>query len=209
KSVPPVVLAVRPDRAAALERHLFDGSYKGVTDLVTKWVWPAPARAVTRLCARRGIGPNAVTAASLTLVLIVTVLFARGHFAAGLALAWVMTFLDTVDGKLARVTVTSTRAGHLFDHGIDVIHPPVWYCGWAWGLTGGLPAVWTLAPVLGVIVVGYVAGRLVEMVFKHWVGGCSLFTWRPVDSYFRLIMARRNPNLLLLTGFTAAGASGA
>ena len=209
KSVPPVVLAVRADRAAALERHLFDGSYKGVTDLVTKWVWPAPARVVTGLCARHGIGPNAVTASSFALVLIVTVLFARGHFVAGLALAWVMTFLDTVDGKLARVTVTSTRGGHLFDHGIDVIHPPVWYCSWAWGLTGGPPAVWTLAPVLGAILAAYVAGRLVEMVFKHWVGGCSLFTWRPVDSYFRLIMARRNPNLLLLTGFTVAGAPGA
>lgn len=205
KSAPPVVLPVRAERAAALERHLFDGSYKGVTDLVTKWVWPAPARAVTRVCARLGIGPNAVTATGFTLVVIVTVLFARRHFAAGLLLAWVMTFLDTVDGKLARVTVTSTQAGHLFDHGIDAIHPPIWYFAWAYGLTGGPPGIWELAPVLGVILLAYIAGRLVETTFKHWVGGCSLFTWRPADSYFRLIMARRNPNLLLLTACTAAG----
>jgi hypothetical protein len=67
KSAPPLLLPVRATNAAALERHLFDGSYKGVTDLVTKWVWPAPARAVTRWCARLGIGPNAVTAMSLVL----------------------------------------------------------------------------------------------------------------------------------------------
>ena len=72
------MLPARADRAAALERHLFDGSYKGVTDLVTKWVWPAPARAVTRVCARYGIPPNAVTAVSFALVVIVTLLFARG-----------------------------------------------------------------------------------------------------------------------------------
>ena len=45
-----------------------------------------------------------------------------------------MTFLDTVDGKLARVTVTSSRVGHILDHGMDIIHPPIWYACWASGL---------------------------------------------------------------------------
>ena len=209
KSAPPVVLPVRAERAAALERHLFNGSYKGVTDLVTKWVWPAPARAVTRVCARLGIPPNAVTAVSLALVVLATVLFAEGRFAAGLVLGWVMTFLDTVDGKLARVTVTSTPAGHYFDHGIDSVHPPIWYLAWAWGLTGGPPGIWTWGPLLAALLVFYVAGRMIETAFKHLVGGGTLFTWRPFDSYFRLVMARRNPNLLLLTGFLAAGAPAA
>ena len=205
KSVPPVVLPIRANRTAALERHLFDGSYKGVTDLVTKWVWPAPARAVTRVCARFGIPPNGVTAMSLALVVAATILFAKGQFAAGLACAWVMTFLDTVDGKLARVTVTSTRFGHYFDHVIDTVHPPIWYFAWAWGLTAGPPGVWTLAPLLAAILVAYVAGRLIETTFKHFVGIGTLFTWRPFDSYFRLIMARRNPNLLILTASLLMG----
>jgi phosphatidylglycerophosphate synthase len=142
----------------------------------------------------------------LALVLLVTLLFALGFFAAGLVLAWIMTFLDTVDGKLARVTVTSTRVGHFFDHSIDVVHPPIWYFAWAWGVTGGPLALRTLAPTLVVILIFYVAGRLVETTFKRLVSGYSLFSWRPVDSYFRLVMARRNPNLLLLTAFTFAGA---
>jgi phosphatidylglycerophosphate synthase len=206
KAMPPVVLPVRAEHAAALERHLFDGSYKGVTDLVTKWVWPAPARAVTRLCARFGIPPNAVTAVSFTLVVLATVLFAQGRFAYGLVLAWIMTFLDTVDGKLARVTVTSTRFGHYFDHSIDSVHPPIWYLAWGWGVTGGPPAFWELGPLLAAILVFYVAGRLIETAFKRWVGSATLFTWRPFDSYFRLVMARRNPNLILLTAFFLGGA---
>ncbi len=209
KAAPPVVLAARADRVAALERHLFDGSYKGATDLVTKWVWPAPARAVTRLCARYGVTPNAVTAVSFALVVIVTVLFARGSFGAGLALAWVMTFLDTVDGKLARVTVTSTRLGHYFDHSIDAVHPPIWYLAWAWGTTDGPSGFRMLTPLVAAMLVAYLAGRIVESVFEHYVGGCSIFAWRPFDSYFRLILARRNPNLLLLMGFCLVGRPGA
>ncbi len=208
KAVPPVVLPVRAERAAALERHLFAGSYKGVTDLVTKWVWPAPARAVTRVCASLGIRPNAVTSVSLALVLLVTLLFAEGRFGAGLVLAWIMTFLDTVDGKLARVTVSSTPAGHFFDHTIDSVHPPIWYFAWAWGLTGGLAGIVPLVPMLAAILVAYIAGRLIESTFKHAVSGYSLFTWRPFDSYFRLIMARRNPNLLLLSASYLAGIPG-
>src|SRR3546814_15265433 len=61
----------------------------------------------------------------------------------GLLAGWVMTFLDTVDGKLARVTLTATRFGHLFDHGMDVVHPPFWYAAWGFGLA---PAAMALPP---------------------------------------------------------------
>jgi hypothetical protein len=146
KAAPPMVVPVRSERRALLERYLFDGAYKGVTDLVTKWVWPAPARQVVRLCARLGIRPNAVTTTSLVLVLTVIALFAGAHFGVGLLLAWTMTFLDTVDGKLARVTVSSTPAGHYFDHVMDLIHPPFWYIAWGYGVSGGLAAFEDLTP---------------------------------------------------------------
>ena len=200
KAQPPAVVAVTPGRVAGLERLLFDGAYKGVTDLVTKWVWPAPACRATALCAKLGISPNAVTATSLVLVLLVMWLFAAGWFGSGLICAWAMTFLDTVDGKLARVTVTSTRFGHLFDHLIDLIHPPLWYVAWAYGAAGSSAAFAAVTPVLIVMLAGYVSGRLIEAAFEFWLARFSLFTWRPFDSYFRLIVARRNINLLSSDG---------
>jgi phosphatidylglycerophosphate synthase len=207
KSAPPAVLPIREESKATLERRLFDGSYKGVTDLVTKWVWPPPARAVTRLCARFGIRPNLVTAASLALAVAAAILFALGWYGSGLAVAWTMTFLDTVDGKLARVTVGSSTFGHLLDHGIDVIHPPFWYIAWGVGLPFYQPplAGLGLEAVLAAIVAAYVAGRLLEAAFDFWLGKFSIFCWQPVDSYFRLVMARRNPNLLLLTASALGG----
>ncbi|MGH7787322.1 MAG: CDP-alcohol phosphatidyltransferase family protein [Candidatus Binatia bacterium] len=205
KAAPPVLLPISAGGAAALERHLFEGSYKGVTDLVTKWLWPLPARWATGWCARWGVTPNAVTALSFVLAVLTTLLFMRGAFALGLALGWLMTFLDTVDGKLARVTVTSTPFGHIFDHAIDVVHPPLWYLAWAYGVAGDANGLAPMQAAMVAIVVGYIAGRLIESAFEHGLAGFSLFTWRPIDSWFRLITARRNPNLLLLTGFALAG----
>jgi len=200
KSDPPFVLPITEANRRELEQRLFAGSYKGVTDLVTKWVWPRPAQWCTKVCARLGLSPNQVTFTGFILVIIATILFARGQFGWGLLAGWVMTFLDTVDGKLARVTVTSSRFGHLLDHLIDLVHPPIWYVAWGLGLGVshvGSPGI-SLNAVLWVIIVGYILGRLVELAFKL-LGSFVIFIWRPVDSYFRLITARRNPNLILLT----------
>jgi phosphatidylglycerophosphate synthase len=207
KSDPVTVLPIREARRAELERRLFDGSYKGVTDLVTKFVWPRPACWATRLCSRLGVTPNFVTAISVVLVVLATWEFAQGRFASGLVLAWWMTFLDTVDGKLARVTVQSSTFGHFLDHGLDVVHPPFWYFAWGIGLASSATplAPEVVSALMVVILVGYVLGRLAEAAFTYWMAGFSMFCWRPVDSYFRLVLARRNPNLLLLSAALIAG----
>ena len=146
-----------------------------------------------------------VTVLGLALVIIASVLFAYGYFAAGLLCGWIMTLLDTVDGKLARVTVQSSRLGHVLDHGLDIVHPPFWYVLWGVGLTAfepqfGLDHV----DLYWLIGLGYIAGRLIEGAF-HALGRCSMFAWRPFDAYFRLITARRNPCLIILTIGVACG----
>ncbi len=199
KAVAPLVLPVRREHQKTIERYLFDGAYKGTTDLVTKWVWPPLARRATHLCTRYGIVPNAVTSVSLTLAIVVIALFSHGWLGLGLCLAWTMTFLDTVDGKLARVTVTSTRFGHYFDHLIDLIHPPLWYIAWGYGISTAEEFA-GMHDMLVLLLAGYIVGRLLEGTFKKLLAGFTMFVWRPFDSYFRLIIARRNPSLLLLTG---------
>ncbi|MBI5920563.1 MAG: CDP-alcohol phosphatidyltransferase family protein [Betaproteobacteria bacterium] len=203
----PFVLPISRETRGVLEQLLFFGSYKGITDLVTKWLWPVPAQWATRLCVGLRISPNQVTALSLVLAILAGVLFARGEFGWGLLAGWIMTFLDTVDGKLARVTVTSSRLGNIFDHGIDLIHPPFWYLAWGIGLASN-PAMAATLPLhllYWAIFAGYIGGRLCEGAFQLWIASFSMFTWRPVDSYFRLIVARRNPNMIMLSASLALG----
>lgn len=204
KRAAPFCFRLRAGGEPAAEEILFGASYKGVTDLVTKYVWPRPALAATRLCARLGLTPNLVTAASALFVLLAFAAFWHGMFGAGLAAAWIMTFLDTVDGKLARTTLNSSPFGDKFDHGIDLVHPPFWYWAWAEGIQrSGATPDWLMA-ALWMVLGGYVAGRLMELWFIARFG-IELHVWRRFDSFFRLIVARRNPNLLLLSAFWLAG----
>jgi phosphatidylglycerophosphate synthase len=199
KLAPPLLRIATLDNSAAVERALFDASYKGVTDFVTKYAWPPLAFRAVRACARLGVTPNVVTLASWALVIYAALAFARGEFGLGLAAAWAMTFLDTVDGKLARVTQSSSPIGHWLDHGLDLAHPPVWWGAWALGAGVALHS-----PAALVVIGGYLAGRLLEGVFML-ACGFETHSWRPLDSFFRLITARRNPNLVLLSGCTLAG----
>ena len=84
KFEPPFVLPIIPETQRSLERRLFDWSYKGVTDLVTKWVWPRPARWVVGQCVRCGLRPNHVTIIGLLLVILAGVMFAYGRYGWGL-----------------------------------------------------------------------------------------------------------------------------
>lgn len=189
----------------AVEERLFANVYKGVTDVVTKYAWPWPAFHVTRLCARLGITPNLVTFGGLVLVFVAGWRFYQGDLAGGLAAAWLMTFLDTVDGKLARVTVTSSAFGNFLDHGTDIIHPPIWWYCLAHGLVivdlAQATQVW---PAFWIILGCYVIGRIVEIAF-HRLFGFNQFIWRPFDSRFRLIVSRRNIILLVMTIGLVAG----
>ena len=200
KTERPTALDIRETSADVIMKHQFAGSYKGITDFVTKFIWPLPAYYVTRLCAYLRMTPNMVTTIGLGLMFAALYYFWQGQWWLGFATGWAMTFLDTVDGKLARTTMTFSSWGNVYDHGIDLIHPPFWY--WAWFIGLGGHFVWpeitsdpmTLALVA--ILVGYIIDRIIEGIFiaQH---GFHIHVWRPINSALRFIIARRNPNMFI------------
>lgn len=201
----PVLERLEPDSVRAIERKTYFGAYKGVTDLLTKYLWPEWALVLTRLAARIGMSPNQVTTIGAIMCVLATWLFWEGHYWSGMAAGLVFMVFDTVDGKLARCTITSSYWGNIFDHGLDLVHPPFWW--WAWGV--GL-SHWGLAlpdssfaAVMIAIVGGYVVQRLIEGIFMRRYGGIHIHVWEKIDSDFRLITARRNPNMVILFVATA------
>jgi phosphatidylglycerophosphate synthase len=202
----PFMDRLAPENVRSLERASYFGAYKGVTDLLTKYLWPEWALVLTRWAARIGMSPNQVSLVGAMLCLLATWLFYEGRYGPGLAAALAFMVLDTVDGKLARCTITASRIGEAIDHGIDLVHPPFWWWAWAVGLHAyGRPLEpsvfwWTL----GVIVGGYVVQRLIEGAFILRFG-MHIHVWRRFDSRFRLVTARRNPNMVILLAFLIAG----
>ena len=202
----PYALLISEQTLKAIEWRMFMGTYKGATDFVTKWVWPRPSFPVTKLCARLGISPNQITSLSLVLVMAAMYWFYQADYITGLIAAWIMTFLDTVDGKLARITLNSSKFGNIFDHSIDLIHPPFWYIAWGYGVwvSSDLLSKNEVILILIVIVVGYVLQRILEGIAIGWFK-IEIHVWRPIDTLFRQITARRNPNLVLLMACTLVG----
>jgi len=71
-------------------------------------------------------------------------------------------------------------------------------------LTGGFGLDDSFGTTTAVVVIGYVIGRLLEGAFIL-LFQIETHCWRPIDSLFRTVTARRNPNMILLTVGTLAG----
>jgi hypothetical protein len=102
--------------------------------------------------------------------------------------------------------VNRPNGGNIFDHGVDLIHPPFWWWAWSEGLeVYGRPfeRVYELL-IVGAIVFGYVAQRVIEGIFVRRYR-MHIHVWQQVDSRFRLITARRNPNMVILVVALAFG----
>lgn len=195
----PFVLPLRPDNAIEIEKAGYDAAYKGVTDALTLYLWRRPAFHLTRWAAQAGLTPNMITSVGAALCVLAFWFFWIGSYWAGMAAGFAFMVLDTVDGKLARCTGTSSKWGNIFDHGIDLIHPPFWW----WALAHGLPSYGTpLEPVyqsmlVAALVIGYVLQRVIEGLFLRNYG-MHIHVWERIDSQFRLVTARRNPNMFIL-----------
>jgi phosphatidylglycerophosphate synthase len=197
----PFVLPVDPANAESVERASYDAAYKGVTDVLTLYLWRKPAFYLTRWAAELGLSPNLITTIGAVFCLLAFILFWRGLYWPGVACGFTFMVLDTVDGKLARCTGASSKWGNVFDHGIDLVHPPFWWWAWLHGLTAyGHPLSPVYATmVLWAIIGGYVAQRAIEGIWIKRFNGMEIHVWQPIDSNFRLITARRNPNMVILT----------
>lgn len=202
----PFVLPLVAGQEDAVERASYDAAYKGVTDALTLYLWRKPAFYLTRWAARAGLSPNFITLVGAVLCVLAFFLFWDGRYWSGCLAGFGFMVLDTVDGKLARCTGQSSKWGNIFDHGIDLIHPPFWWYAWAEGLNnagkrlapghGGMEPVYEWLVIIA-IVGGYVVQRVIEGIFMRRYG-MHIHVWRPIDSKFRLITARRNPNMIIL-----------
>jgi phosphatidylglycerophosphate synthase len=202
----PFVLRLDPANPEPAERAAYDASYKGVTDILTLYLWRRGAFYLTRWAAQAGMTPNMVTAIGAALCVAAFFLFLAGWYWTGILAGFAFMVLDTVDGKLARCTGQSSNWGNIFDHGIDLIHPPFWWWAWAEGLQAygrPLEQVYELL-IVGAIVFGYVAQRIIEGIFVRRFG-MHIHVWQRIDSQFRLITARRNPNMVILVFCLAIG----
>jgi len=78
--------------------------------------------------------------------------------------------VTTIGFFLMITTMTYSSWGNIYDHGIDLIHPPFWYSAWFIGLGGTLSLSDPLCIALIAIWVGYILDRVIEGIFMRQHG---------------------------------------
>jgi len=194
------------DRASCerAQDAVFWSNYKGSTDFLTRYVFPPFVRWALGPLTRHRVHPNSVTLVGIVLALGAIPAFATGHWWIGLAMAFLMAALDSVDGKLARITFTSSKKGDVLDHGLDLVHPPFWYMAWGYGAAGGVASDPLFLATCAMFAI-YIFDRMLEKLFTAATGR-TIAAYAPIDVRMRTFISRRNVNLTLFALGVVAGA---
>ncbi|MEK6608154.1 MAG: CDP-alcohol phosphatidyltransferase family protein [Myxococcota bacterium] len=139
---------------AEAERHVWRRIRKSVqSDGFVAYFLARPVTVpLTRLLVRTRVRANQVTALALLVGVAGGVLAATGRFAAGFGLYFLGSFLDCIDGDIARVRIEGSRLGEWLDTLADDGSTLAITAGTTLGLHARTGAAWVLA--LGLLAAG-------------------------------------------------------
>ena len=209
-TMPPVMFRLeRPEQLREVERLMYRRTFKGVIDIVASRGYYHPVRWITRLLAPTEVSPNSVTALSIAAIWLAIPCFALGMPGAGIPLAWAGVIADSVDGKLARLTLNLSDRMGAVEHVSAVPALGLWlaaFGGWVsdWKLlSSSVPAVATW-----VLLASFALDKGVSGGFRRLTGR-EIFDYGRTDALFHPFAARRNILLLMMTVGVAADAAAA
>jgi phosphatidylglycerophosphate synthase len=147
------------------------------------------------------ITPNFVTIVTNLLAYVVVALFLLNNFLLGLALAFLVSITDGLDGKIARLRGVSSKVGEL-EHSFDTLYEEVWYASFSlavFSVTGDFSNV-----ILGLLII--ILNSFIKHLYMQFKAstGVPLTTYSRADRIFAVVDGRRNVYLLyFLLGFIA------
>ena len=186
-------------RSGTVERAAHDAAFPRVGDALILYLWRRPAFYLTRTAAGAGLSGSMMALLEALLCVLTFWLFWNADYWVGL-LAGLVAGLFALAAMMLNRLGNAPRSFRYFAHAIELIAPPFWWWAWEHGLrSAGHPITPVYATmVLWVVVGGYVADQAIDGLSVQRFGGMSIHAWRPVDSYFRLVAAAPNVNLVIL-----------
>jgi phosphatidylglycerophosphate synthase len=184
------------------ERIILDAAQKGTLDFPAYVHAPIETAIVSLLCKTR-ITPNQITIAGFIIGCGATTAFVAGRIGLGLVAALAFGLVDGLDGKLSRVKIETTERGK-WEHHLDYLIENSWWIAIAFQLwqSGRLPnAFYFLALLIGSHLLDELVKRRAKMATGRLLDDVA-----PFDRAFRLIAARRNVYVWLLTAGFLLGA---
>ncbi len=182
---------------ASCKRELVRATQKGTLDFHAWYINRHIENKILYYLSELKITPNQLTVLTNIVAYLVTFLFLTGHLLAGSVLTYVVSVMDGLDGKLARIRGRLTKLGNI-EHSFDFLFEQSWYISLAWFLSShpdrfSLTGAGNQAPLkiaLGIVLFNGFATHC-YMQFKE-VMGISLSDCAPFDRKFRRFDGRKN-----------------
>jgi phosphatidylglycerophosphate synthase len=189
------------DRRRA-ERIILDAAQKGTLDFPAYVHAPIETAIVSLLCKMR-ITPNEITITGFIVGCGATAAFVLGRVGLGILAALAFGLVDGLDGKLSRVKIETTEHGK-WEHHLDYLIENSWWTAIAfhlWQSAQFRSAFYFLVLLIGSHLLDEFAKRRVKMATGRLLDDVT-----PFDRAFRLIAARRNVYVWVLTAGFLLGA---
>lgn len=199
KDVPPVFMKVdAAKQPGILENLLYDRTFKGSMEFVAAYGYRLPVREMTKWVAATRITPNQITGLAVLCSVAAIPCFWAGWLWAGLILAATFIVLDSLDGKLARLTFRLSHVADRVDHLTSLPTRMGWYSGLGWTFSGGN---WQSPEGIGGILLTLLPFLdKMNLNLCNWKFGRSLLDFTPMDRQVHLFTVRRNDIFVMLIG---------
>ncbi len=198
--IPLITRIVSKDQIPEIENTMYANTFKGTLELVAVYGYRIPVRELTKLFARTPITPNHVTAAALICSFGAIPFLALGWLWTGILMAAGFIIFDSLDGKLARMTIRLSKAADRFDHLTSTPTRSAWYLAMGWHLSNG-----NLLDGTGLFALVYAAmpyvDKLTGVAFNARFGRSPL-DYTPLDAKVHLFTVRRNDIFLMILGLS-------
>lgn len=190
-----------PHQVQTIENRMYEANFKGTLDFIAIYIYKYPVREIVKILGRfRWITPNQITILSILASFAVPACFASGQVGWGISIGWLMFILDSVDGKLARLTVRLSKAAGLWEHATSTPAVFLWFPSLGWCLSQGalfdfskpvVIAMWILMPL-------YWIDKSVNGAFRSRFKK-DMYNWSRFDEKFHLVACRRAIIMLIVT----------
>lgn len=197
--IPTLRFVKAEDNLRTIENDLFEKTFKSGLEWIAIYGYKIPVREMTRLCAKISVTPNQITAVAIFCRWASIPLLFGGWLALGLSLIVLFVVLDSLDGKLARMTFRFSEHADWIDHGSVLPTRLGWYAGLGWHYSSG---VWSSQAgmltiiTLVCIVLDDLNWAVAKRIFKR-----TLFDITDFDAKAHLFTHRRNDMFLMLSGY--------
>ena len=200
----PFILRLQEQGSLRYIDHLmYRRTFKGAIDAVARYGYYHLVRWITRQFCKTTLSPNWLTILSILSIWATVPCFAFGYLKTGVLVAWFGVILDSVDGKLARLSLHLSEAMGNIEHLAAAPGLGMWYVALGWHFSSGhLFSETPLALTTWLLVGAFLADKIASGGFKALYEK-ELFDYRPVDAAFHLFACRRNISLLILSAGVA------